>query len=93
MLFMTCTTCTKVVQVNPTGTCLGCQRGFVAAPQEDAYEFHKEEVENAIQKQETKELDVPKQSSSRSQVSKRNTKRSKSAKKNKKNKKKKEIKK
>lgn len=33
---MTCTTCQRVVQVNNTGICLGCQRGFVNLPQEDS---------------------------------------------------------
>ena len=36
MQFMHCTTCKGLVQVNATGTCLGCQKGF-AGPQEDAW--------------------------------------------------------
>ena len=36
MDFMHCTCCQTLVQVNPTGTCLGCQRGFVGK-QEDAW--------------------------------------------------------
>ncbi|NGX36890.1 MAG: hypothetical protein K1000chlam2_00035 [Chlamydiae bacterium] len=34
---MECQTCKGIVQVNNTGICLGCQRGFVGIPQEDTY--------------------------------------------------------
>ena len=37
MKFMECTTCKRLVQINETGTCLGCQRGFSSEPQEDAW--------------------------------------------------------
>lgn len=97
MIFMACTTCKRVVQVNSTGTCLGCQRGFIGAPQEDAYEFHKPEVEDALQKSETKSLDAPKQARDGRPMGKRNTKRKKPASKskhkaNQKTQKKKEVK-
>lgn len=36
MQYMTCNTCRRVVQLNATGICLGCQRGFVKEPQEDS---------------------------------------------------------
>lgn len=69
MNFMNCATCGGLVQVNATGTCLGCQRGFVGIPQEDAWinskegkrcvlENRKKEVEDALQKRETKEIPV-----------------------------------
>ena len=49
MKFMNCTSCQGLVQVNATGICLGCQRGFVNTAQEDAYLFHqpKEEIYDA----------------------------------------------
>ena len=37
MQFMTCTTCQRVVQINNTGICLGCQRGFPNMDAEDVY--------------------------------------------------------
>ena len=57
---MNCTTCHGLCQVNNTGICLGCQRGFVNLPQEDAWinsddrkkvklKKRKEELENALQ--------------------------------------------
>lgn len=37
MQFMTCSTCARVVQINNTGICLGCQRGFTGLDAEDVY--------------------------------------------------------
>lgn len=37
MQFMNCTTCQRVVQINNTGICLGCQRGFTGMDAEDAW--------------------------------------------------------
>ena len=34
---MTCTTCKATVQVNATGTCLGCQQGFNKFMKDDHY--------------------------------------------------------
>lgn len=36
MDFMNCSACQHLVQVNPTGICLGCQMGF-AGPQKDSW--------------------------------------------------------
>ena len=36
MQFMRCPCCGHTVQVNPTGTCLGCQQGF-SGPQADVW--------------------------------------------------------
>ena len=35
--WMTCTSCKAVVQLNATGTCLGCQGGFGCQSEEDRY--------------------------------------------------------
>ena len=35
--WMTCTTCRAIVQLNATGTCLGCQGGFNPCNKEDEY--------------------------------------------------------
>lgn len=37
MQFMNCNTCQRVVQINNTGICLGCQRGFTGVDAEDVY--------------------------------------------------------
>ena len=37
MNYMHCTTCRKVVQVNATGICTGCQLGFAPPPEEECY--------------------------------------------------------
>jgi len=61
MNFMTCGSCATICQVNNTGICLGCQRGFVNLPQEDAWvnsedrqkyllEQRKREIEEALEK-------------------------------------------
>lgn len=42
MDFMTCNSCTHLVEVNPTGICLGCQMGF-AGPQKDSWRNFPEE--------------------------------------------------
>jgi hypothetical protein len=86
MKFMHCNTCSYLVQVNPTGICLGCQRGFNGIPQEDAWvnsparkilelEKRKEEVENALQEQKAKSVPVRKQPRRRKRVSKAHTER------------------
>ena len=38
MNFMECQTCRGIVQINNTGICMGCQRGFIGTPQEDHYQ-------------------------------------------------------
>lgn len=85
MIFMACTTCKRVVQSNATGTCLGCQRGFVAEPQEDSYEHYKQEENNALQKPESEEVFLRKSPTTREKVRKRNEKRKKVTSKGKKN--------
>lgn len=50
MKFMECTTCKGVVQINNTGTCLGCQRGFTSEPQEDAWILEEEKNEDTLDK-------------------------------------------
>ena len=47
MNFMECTTCKAVVLANNTGTCLGCQNGFVFEKQEDAWKPEYEDDDNA----------------------------------------------
>lgn len=54
--WMPCTTCKAIVQLNATGICLGCQGGFNPQNKEDRY--LPKEGEDAIQKQETKSMDV-----------------------------------
>lgn len=57
---MTCGSCSGICQINNSGICLSCQRGFVNLPQEDAWvnskerekvklQERKEELENALQ--------------------------------------------
>ena len=41
--WMTCTTCKAIVQLNATGTCLGCQGGFNPCNKEDKYKPEEEE--------------------------------------------------
>jgi hypothetical protein len=59
MEFMTCGSCSGICQINNSGICLSCQRGFVNLPQEDAWvnskeiekvklQERKEEIENAL---------------------------------------------
>lgn len=71
MDFMECQSCRTLVRFNNTGICLACQRGFLGAPQEDAYSFtetaeeklkelvtKQKEIEDAIQKSESESLHV-----------------------------------
>ena len=37
MDWMPCTTCKRVVKINNTGLCLGCQRGFTGLDAEDVW--------------------------------------------------------
>lgn len=37
MQYMNCNACQRVVQINNTGICLGCQRGFIGVDAEDVY--------------------------------------------------------
>lgn len=83
MKFMNCTSCQAVVQINNTGTCLGCQRGFVQEPQEDAYQFHKEEEKNANEVTSTKEVDARQQTRDGKKVGSSHSKRKKSSQKSK----------
>lgn len=75
MKFMTCGSCSALCQVNPTGICLGCQRGFVNVPQEDAWVNseerkklklleRKEEIENALQKRSPEKISLCKKTRS-----------------------------
>ena len=50
MNLMNCNACGYVVQVNPTGICLGCQMGF-SGPQKDSLKYIMEQ-ENATQERE-----------------------------------------
>ena len=57
MDFMTCNTCRRVVKVNNTGVCLGCQRGFTKEELEDykeakvaSLEARQQELEQSLQK-------------------------------------------
>jgi hypothetical protein len=66
---MTCTTCKRVVQINNTGICLGCQKGFKQTPDDDAIDLRpikemeglkerEKEIEDALQKQKAESVDV-----------------------------------
>lgn len=45
MQFMNCNACQRVVQINNTGICLGCQRGFTGQDAEDVYKVcHKDAI-------------------------------------------------
>lgn len=46
MQFMTCTTCSRLVQLNNTGTCLGCQRGFTGMDAEDVWKPPVKDTQN-----------------------------------------------
>lgn len=46
MKFMECQSCKGTVQINNTGLCLGCQRGFIGVPQEDAWKPEEEYGQN-----------------------------------------------
>lgn len=56
---MKCTTCQRIVQVNNTGVCLGCQRGFVNLAQEDAFKI-KTSTESLIERLEAKAKELEK---------------------------------
>lgn len=66
MNFMNCNTCKRVVQVNCTGICFSCQRGFMHEDSEDAFisadnqkkklEERLEEIQDALQKSETTQV-------------------------------------
>lgn len=43
---MVCSTCSRVVQLNNTGLCLSCQRGFTGLDAEDAYKTHIKHTKN-----------------------------------------------
>lgn len=86
MKFMNCTLCQAVVQINNTGTCLGCQRGFIKEPQEDAYQFHKEEEKNADEIAIPKEMDACQQARDGKKMGSSHSKRKKASKKSKKEK-------
>lgn len=86
MQLMTCNTCKKIVHVNAIGICLGCQM-HSSEPQPDEYkaslqeklEQRAKEIEDALQKQETKSMDVCQQSSNGKRVGKRNSQRKKAS--------------
>lgn len=72
MNFMNCNTCKRVVQVNCTGICLSCQRGFMHEDSEDAFitaeqqkkklEERLEEIEDALEGKNEKMQALPKRS-------------------------------
>ena len=95
MKFMNCTSCQRVVQVNNTGICLGCQRGFMREPQEDSWKpptpvyngvDFKEKRPDAIQKPSPKEVLLQKTSSPSKKVGSSHPKRKKAPQKSKKEK-------
>ena len=49
MNFMNCGSCHGLCQTNSAGICLGCQRGFVNLPQEDAWVNSKEREKVKLQ--------------------------------------------
>lgn len=53
MHFMTCNSCQRVVQINNTGICLGCQRGFTGVDAEDVY---KQPILNEVCTQDISEI-------------------------------------
>jgi len=92
MKFMNCGSCSGLCQVNSTGICLGCQRGFINLPQEDAWVNSedrkkiklmesKKEIENALQESSSEEVSLRKGSGSRQGVRTPHAKRKKVAKK------------
>jgi len=54
---MNCGSCSAVCEINNTGICLGCQRGFVNLPQEDAW-VNSEEREKVKMKERKKEIET-----------------------------------
>lgn len=54
---MNCGSCSAVCEINNTGICLGCQRGFVNLPQEDAW-VKSEERAKAVLEHREKEREV-----------------------------------
>jgi len=46
-MYMNCNTCTKVVKINNTGICIGCQCGFNISTQEDEFSTQEDEFNNA----------------------------------------------
>jgi len=75
MNFMSCGSCSRVCEINNTGICLGCQRGFVNLPQEDSWEKsphrkkvkleqRQKELEDAIQESSAKEVSLRKKAGS-----------------------------
>lgn len=50
MKFMCCTTCKRVVQINCTGICLSCQKGFSIWGAQDSYLCHKKSTINLKEK-------------------------------------------
>jgi len=74
MDWMPCTTCKRVVKINNTGLCLGCQRGFTGLDAEDVWkpepkveakvsekerlETRQKEIEDALEKVSEQESSV-----------------------------------
>jgi hypothetical protein len=81
---MTCNTCRKIVYVNNTGICIGCQI-HSTEPQADEFkesyqqklENRVKEIEDALQKQETKSMDACEQTNHGQRMGKGNSKRKK----------------
>ena len=46
MQFMNCNACQRVVKINNTGICLGCQRGFTGQDAEDLYKVCQKDATN-----------------------------------------------
>ena len=74
MEWMPCTTCNRVVKINNTGICLGCQRGFTGLDAEDVWkpspveaakatevnrlQSRKKEIEDALKEVSKQEGDI-----------------------------------
>ena len=72
MKFMHCGSCSGICQVNATGICLSCQRGFINLPQEDSW-FHSEDREKAKLQDRKEELEIAIQKSSTTESAIRST--------------------
>lgn len=95
MNFMKCTTCSALVNINATGICMACQMQNGGIPQEDTYTAKnvqntailsellakKQEIEDALQKSESKSLDACQPTEDGEKMGKGNAKRRKTPKK------------
>jgi predicted Fe-S protein YdhL (DUF1289 family) len=63
MQFMNCNSCQRVVQINNTGICLGCQRGFTGLHAEDVYkpqslQAEKTDITRTIDQLEARQIEI-----------------------------------